>query len=158
MPLISKLNTLIIVALLLAGTYCQATQVAPRDLEKLVAESDFIFHGTVTKVDMLNGNGEEITDLESSTGPGIPNSLRLHIKVDKEKILYSSIDKIPDVIIVPLWKRWHNRLKYAKADESKKYVFLLKKQDKGLTWVYPAGWKRKLDEVSEIKRFINRPE
>lgn len=39
----------------------EATTIAPRELAELVEESDHIIIATVTKVDMIDKNGKELT-------------------------------------------------------------------------------------------------
>ena len=62
--------------------FAQATKIEKKTLSELMAVTEHVFIGTVMKVDMLDGVGNEITDLEARTGPGIENVIRLHVEIN----------------------------------------------------------------------------
>ncbi|MBI2373709.1 MAG: hypothetical protein HYV07_06885 [Deltaproteobacteria bacterium] len=102
-----------------------STSIEPRPLSELVAEADYIFVGTVTAVDMVDGDGNQVTDPDARTGPGLPNQLRLHVRVDPTSVLRSDGD-LPTEVVVPLWQMWHMRLSMSREiNEGKTSIFLL---------------------------------
>jgi hypothetical protein len=130
-----------------------ATQVPGRDLFSLLEEADHVLICKVEKVQMVNEDGQEILDEKASTGPGVPNQLLLHLVVAENGVLKTNAKQIPDKRILPLWKRWHDTLKYCiERYEGKEFIFLLKGED--FQWVYPAGFSRRLSERSDIEKIL----
>jgi hypothetical protein len=145
---------LIGVTVVLFSLQAQATQIAFKDLTNLVAEADHVFVGTVTRVDMVDGQGQPVTDKTARTGPGNPNQLRLHVAVDTNRILATTA-KLPSVIVVPLWGKWHDTLGNRQQEvQGKTYIFLLKGPD--FQPGYPAGFMRALPEQAEIEALLKR--
>ncbi len=135
---------------LLCVVAANATQVKPRELSKLVSESDHIIIAKVTKVQMVDENENEVTDPEGRTGPGLENEIRLHVTITKDGILKTTKDNPPEKLVIPLWKWWHFTLGNRKELEGKTLIFLLKGED--FQSVYPMLFIRQLSEKREIVR------
>jgi hypothetical protein len=58
-----------------------ATQIQHKELNELVKVADHIIGGKIIKVDMIDKDGKDIADEEARTGPGLNNTIRLHLKV-----------------------------------------------------------------------------
>ena len=86
----------------------------PREatLKELASGSDHILAGHVIGVDMVDGNGKEITDDEAMTGPGLQTRIRLIIKVDE--VFFSTTKVVPETIRVPLDPMMHFSLGHIK--------------------------------------------
>lgn len=69
-------------------------------LSELVKGADHIVIGTVVDVDMVNERGSIVTNPERKTGPGLPERIRLHIRVDK--VLATNAKQVPAVLKVEL--------------------------------------------------------
>jgi hypothetical protein len=116
---------LILLALLpliaLAGFPYQAT------LKEMAESADHILIGRVTGVDMIDGDGNQITNDKAGTGPGLDNKIRLRISVDE--VLVSTSSSMPTVLYVPLAPHLHYRLgqiKEAHAQEPEQVLVLLR--------------------------------
>jgi hypothetical protein len=143
---------LISVTVVLFSLQVQATQIAFKDLTNLVAEADHVFVGTVTKVDMVDGQGQPVTDKTARTGPGSPNQLRLHVTLDTNRILATTA-KLPAVIVIPLWRRWHDTLgNRMQETQGKTHIFLLKGPD--FQPVYHGLFMRELSEQAEVESLL----
>jgi len=130
-----------------------ATSVEQRPLDDLVRDSDHVLMATVTKVDMIDGNGKEVTDRNGMTGPGLENEIRFHLHI--QEILFSSSPQPPKQVVVRLWKAWHYALgdiQYAVVGQTS--IFLLKGND--YEPVYPADFQRALQEREQIQALVKR--
>lgn len=76
-------------------------------LAELVKKSDHILVGHVYGVDMIDGKGEQITDLNAKTGPGLKNKIRLLIKV--KEVYTEGSQLVPATLKVPLDSAMHYR-------------------------------------------------
>lgn len=138
-------------ALLGMAGLANATSVAPMPLDQMVREADHVVVATVSKVDMIDGQGRPVADPEARTGPGLDNEIRLHLAVDE--VLYTGDGQLPDTLVVPLWTMWHYTLQsIAEATAGTSGVFLLKGGD--FQPAYPAGFQRSLDERAEIESLL----
>lgn len=150
------MKTFLFISLLALAFGCvEATTVDRKDVRELLAESDHILIATVTKVDMIDSNGKELTDPESRTGPGIQNTLRLHLHVNENGVLKTNKQPIPKTIIIELWQEFNFSLGQWKSEEGKEMIFLLK-GDK-YTWVYPAGFMLPMSARGAIEQLIRDP-
>lgn len=146
-----------IIAIIVCGLFCQnvvnATQVNPKELRELVKDADHIIGGKVIKVDMVDENGNFITDEKARTGPGSTNTIRLHLRVDKKLILKTTKETTPDIIVVNLWQMWHFTLGHIKENElNKDRIFLLKGNN--YEEVYPMAFLRDISEKEEILKLL----
>lgn len=89
-------------AIAMAGFPFEAT------LEEMAQQADHVLVGRVAGVDMVDGRGKPVTDVEARTGPSLDNTIRLLIQVDQ--VLVSNAAKVPDVIPVPLASHLHYTL------------------------------------------------
>ena len=139
--------------LVLFGVQAYATQIEFKDLTNLVSQADHILVGTVTRVDMLDGKGNQVTNETARTGPGSENLLRLHVSVVTNGIVVSTAGKIPKDVVIPLWREWHDTLGNRKKEvEGKTFIFLLKAQD--FQPVYFGFFMRELSERTKIERLL----
>jgi hypothetical protein len=76
--------------------------------EELIKKTDHILVGRIIGVDMIDANGKQITDPNSSTGPGIKSKIRLIITVDQ--VIQSNISVVPKTLYVPLDSFMHYSL------------------------------------------------
>ncbi len=140
---------------LLFAVQVQATQIPFRDLTNLVSEADHVLLATVENVDMIDARGKQVTRDTVRTGPGSENQLRLHIKVATNGVVYSSSDKVPETIVIPLWQMWHDTLGNRKKEvQGKTFIFLLKGKD--FTPVYHGLFMREPSEKAEIETLLKR--
>jgi hypothetical protein len=136
--------------LLLCAQLALATSIPPKSLEEMVTEADHVIIGTVTKVDMVDGDDQPLTDPKARTGPGLNNLIRLHVEV--KEILESPAQEHPRQLVVPLWSAWHSSLEGSQEWKGKTFIFLLKGPDYSI--VYPAGFNRELDERAQIEGLL----
>ena len=142
-----------ICAFLMLATVANATQVQERKLSALVKEADHVLGGKIIKVDMIDKDGNEIADEKARTGPGLSNTIRLHIKVDKKLILKTTKEVTPDIIVIDLWQKWHFSLGQIKKNElNADRIFLLKGDN--YKRVYPIAFMRNISEKEEILKLL----
>lgn len=133
-----------------------ATQMPPKELGELVKEADHVIGGRIIKVDMVDEKGNLILDETARTGPGLSNTIRLYLKVDKALILKTTKKETPDIIVVNLCQKWHFTLGQIKANELEKGRILLLKDD-DYKEVYPMASLRDISEKKEILRLLKEP-
>jgi len=105
----------------------QPLQVSTEDL---VNHSDHLLVGHVVGVDMIDGQGKKITDLDARTGPSSTNRIRLVVKVDE--VVITNALSVPQTLKVPLDPMMHYKLRDVKAShskESKPFLLLLEGSD-----------------------------
>jgi hypothetical protein len=96
-------------------------------LATMAQHADHILIGRIVDVDMIDGDRKRLADPEGMTGPGLKNTIRLHVKV--EKVLVTNAKAVPKVLTIPLDRFMHYKLSDVKAVESgnrKPRLFLLK--------------------------------
>ncbi len=148
-----KLTHIAILALF--ASQASATQIIYRDLTNLVADADHVLIGTVTDVDMLDSMGNQVSDDDARTGPGVENQLRLHVTVDTNDVLKTGSDATPLQIVIPLWTKWHDTLGNRKHEsQNKTFIFLLKGNN--YEPVYYGLYMRDLSERREIEDLIKK--
>ncbi len=131
----------------------QASMVKEKSLAELLPDADHILAGHVVKVDMINGEGNGVANTEAMTGPGLENTIRLHVKIDE--VILTSSDKTPDIIKIKLWNAWHFSLgQIQESAINDKAIYLLKGPDYEI--VFPCYFQRDPNEKSEILDFINK--
>ncbi len=132
-----------------------ATSVLPRSLTNLVADADHVFIGKVTLVDMVDKQGNQVTNLSARTGPGSFNKIRLHVSVETNGVLFSTAKQVPASLTVALWSMWHYSLGQIKdIEENQRSIFLLKGSNFDI--VYPNGFSRALSEQAEIEQLLKQ--
>jgi len=116
----------------LAGVLCSIVVLAsvpiPTNIEELAKGADHILVGHVVGVDMVDKRGRQIEDENARTGPGLENTIRLHIVVD-EVLVTSSRKPVPKLLKVPLDPFMHyslGQIKSAHSKPSKPFLVLLK--------------------------------
>jgi hypothetical protein len=134
---------------LIGAFVAQATSIEPKSLKELVRDADHVVLGKVVKVEMIDKDGKEITDLRARTGPGLKTQIRLHVEAGKDGWLRTAKTNPPANVIIPLWQMWHYSLGHIKeAAEGEIGIFLLS-GDNYLP-VYPTGFHRPISEKSKI--------
>lgn len=144
---------LMIIGLALSCCVAVATQVEPKELKDLVAESDHILIGRVVKVDMIDRDGKELSNPEARTGPGLANTIRLHVLVQTNEVLKTNAKTVPEKLVISEWQMWHFTLDSFKGMAGRTFIFLLK-GDK-YQWVYPAEYRQDLSKRSEVEKLIH---
>ena len=140
-------------AVIVLTMHAHATQIAFRDLTNLVSDADHVLVGTVTRVDMVDGKGNQVTKETARTGPGSVNMLRLHVSVATNGVIVSTAGKVRGEITIPLWQGWHDTLGNRKKEvESKTFIFLLKGPD--FQRVYSGLFMREMAERLEIEGLL----
>ncbi len=147
------MKTLIAMAIALLAVQAGATQIPFRDLTNLVSEADHVLIGTVTRVDMIDGKGNQVTNETARTGPGSENMLRLHVSVATNGVIASTAGMVPKEATIPLWQKWHDTLGNRRKEvEGKTFIFLLKGLD--FQPVYSGLFMREMEERPEIERLL----
>ena len=147
------MKRILIGLLALAPCLAGATSVPPRSLTNLVADADHVVIGKVTLVDMVDDKGAQVTNLTERTGPGLPHTIRLHVAVQTNGVLFTTAQRVPPTVTISLWPLWHHTLEQIKGvEEGQTRIFLLKGPEFG--FVYVAGFSRQLSERPEIESLI----
>jgi hypothetical protein len=118
-------------------------------LEEMAKNSDHLLVGHVIGVDMVDGQGNEITDLNAMTGPGIDNLIRLVIEVDE--VVISPARSVPKVLKVPLDPFMHYKFGQVKEMHSapgQKFLLLL--NGDSFKPYLPGVFGRDLSEKSKV--------
>jgi hypothetical protein len=137
----------------LAPALASATSVPPRELEDMVKDSDHVLLATVSKVDMVDRDGDPVTDRNARTGPGIENQIRFHLEV--KEVLFSTAKPAPKQVVVPLWKFWHYSLgNIQDAVTGHTGIFLLKGADFEPAW--PQHFERSVEERRKIEAILKQ--
>lgn len=129
-----------------------ATKIPEKPLIDMVAESDHVLIGKVNAVDMVDGAGQEVTDLNGRTGPGYANTIRLRVAVHRDGILKTNKADTPNMLTISLWKGWIDTLGDMQHLKGKEYIFLLRGDDYQM--VYPSGSCQELSKLNEIEKMI----
>jgi hypothetical protein len=147
------MKNLLIALLAFVPYLAGATSVPPRSLTDLVADADHVVIGKVTVVDMVDGKGVQVTNSMSRTGPGLHNTIRLHISVETNGVLFTTAGQVPPALTNGLWTLWHYTLKQIKEiEEGQTRIFLLKGPK--FDFVDVSGFSRSLSERAEIEAMI----
>jgi len=120
-------------------------------LGELVQDADHILIGAVVDVDMTNRFGFIVTDPKRMTGPGLPERIRLHIRVDK--VLTTNAKQVPAVLKVELDHFMHyslGQVKEAHAGKQRPSLVLLK--GAAFEPIVPGNFRRPLTEREEAMR------
>ncbi len=142
----------ILLALLLAiPTIATAGFPFEATLEEMATDADHVLIGRVTGVDMIDGAGNQVSDPEARTGPGLNNQIRLRIVVDV--VIATNARHVPDEVFVPLASHLHyslGQIQEAHAQESEQRLILLKGER--FEGIKPGVFMRAVDDTSEVMR------
>jgi hypothetical protein len=128
----------------------------PTTIEELAKGADHIVIGHVVDVDMVDGSGKQIKDEKGRTGPGLKNTIRLHVVVD-EVLATSSRKEFPKLLKLPLDPFMHYTLGQIKAAHSKPSgPFLVLLKGPPFLPVVPGALLRSLDEKETALRIHAR--
>ena len=144
-------TTILLLAFAVAS---QATQIKARDLADLVTDADWILIGTVTNIDMIDFEGNQVTNELAATGPGERHVLRLFVKVHEDGIIKSSSSNVPPALVIDLWTALHSTLKFCREEHAgKTCIFMLKGSD--FQWGDP-DFMRELSYREEIETILEK--
>jgi hypothetical protein len=101
----------------------QSTSVPEKNLEEVLEMTDHVIRGLIIRVDMIDRDGNEITDLDSRTGRN-GNKMRIHLEV--YEVIKSNITTKPSMLIVEIWDAWHMTFKNIQHYPGNEAIFLLK--------------------------------
>ncbi len=133
-------------------TTASATSVAPMTLEQIVAQSDAAVIAKIEAVDMVDGQGHQVTDPAARTGPGSDNQIRLHLVLDEA--VFTRTGPVPVRITVPLWQMWHYDLGQIQRQVGQKSIFLLKGQKHTFEPAYYNDFQRPRSEGRKIRKLV----
>lgn len=134
---------------------CAATPIDPKPLDSLISDADHITKGTISHIDMVDENGNLVTNTAARTGPFEKNTIRLHVAVKSSGVLYTTAKSTPKTLIIELWKDGHYTLgQIRKYHNGEEVIFLLKGAK--YEYVYPRYFKRPVSELKEISALIGR--
>jgi hypothetical protein len=146
-----SMKTALGILMLVAASAAQATSVARIELPELVKRTDHVLLATVAKVDMIDGNGHEVTDSDAGTGPGSDNQIRFHL--DVHEVIYSTSLRPPRRVIVRLWKMWHYSLGGIRENvEGSKGIFMLAGEN--FDPAYPKSFQLSPDSRRQIEELL----
>ena len=98
---------------LVFGLLCSAafaTRIAEKPLIDMVTESDHVLVGEVTRVEMIDAAGREVTDLNGRTGPGYTNTIRLNVAIQRGGVLKTNKSDTPNELKISLWQAFIDTL------------------------------------------------
>jgi len=123
----NKIFLATLLAISLAVSVVFASMPLRISMLKVVMQSDHVLTAVVTGVDMIDENGDQITDLKARTGPGLKNKIRLISEV--QKVHRTNSNNAPSEIRVPLDSAMHyslGHIKDAHQGRSLPRIFILK--------------------------------
>ena len=118
-------------------------------LDVLAKSADHLLIGHVVGVDMIDGQGRQITDANAMTGPSTRNLIRLVVEIDE--VVVSGARAVPKIIKVPLDPAMHYRLgkiKDAYSNPSQKFLLLL--HGENFQPAFPGVFRRNLSDKSKV--------
>ena len=148
-----KLLTLALALLFSVNSYSGVPLRIP--LEKLAKNTDHVLTGYVSGVDMIDGEGNQISDLKARTGPGSKNKIRLIIQV--QKVHLTSEKSFPNELAVPLASHLHysfGQIKKAHSFDGREFLILLKGKD--FQPPFSGVFSRNLSELKEVVSLIKK--
>lgn len=129
-----------------------ATMIPERELPELIKDADHVMVATITKVDMVDGNGNKVTNKEARTGPGLNNQIRLHLEV--KETLATTLKPSRKYVVVRLWQMWHYSLGQIQQETGRTAIFLLR--GKQFDPAYPSYFQRAMEERQQIEDLLNK--
>jgi len=104
------MNNVVVFSLLLTISISIANASAPVEapLMEVVAKADHLLVVKVSGVDMIDANGNQLTEPDAMTGPDLGNTIRLIVKV--EEVVVTNAATVPDVLYLPLDSWMHYSL------------------------------------------------
>lgn len=123
-------------------------------LSHIVDKADFILIGTITKIDLLEPDGNELSrEYYSANGPGRNNTIRFHIKVDHTHPLKSKPVYVPEhLVITTLWK-YFQTVPQMKGFQGQTLIFFLKGEK--FDPVFPHLFFKSMSEKAAIEKLLN---
>jgi hypothetical protein len=141
--------TLIMVPLICWGLVAAAAPFPEKPLKDLIAESDHIVIGTITKVDMVDSWGKE------QSSPELASTIRLHLTVQKNGVLKTDAKDVADKLLVSLSCLVYPSIGQLTKEEGSKYIFLFNRDIyQSMEPVYASGFFQELSKQREIEQLI----
>ena len=130
------------------------TKIAPTSLKTLVKRADYVLVVRIVKVDMVDSDGQAVSDLEARTGPGSGNTIRLHVDIKPDGILKAGTVPVPPRLVVPEWPMWHRVLRTMKDREGTDVILLLRGDQ--FSPVSEGEFVRDILEVEAIRELLSK--
>ncbi|WP_368564769.1 hypothetical protein [Pseudoxanthomonas sp. UTMC 1351] len=127
------------------------TTIAPTPLEEKVRKADHVVVAKVASVDMVDGQGQPVTDRAARTGPGLTNQIWLNLEV--QEVLFAQTKPPPRTLRVPLWRMWHHELGMMQDYVTGTTRIFLLKGD-AYEPVLPADFQAGLEDRAEVVRLL----
>ena len=124
------MSRIIMFMLLLVASFANAGVPLQATLEEMAKSADHILAGRVIAVDMVDAEGAQISDRAARTGPGLTNTIRLLISVDK--VFVTNARPVPKLLAVPLAPFLHytlGQIQDAHRGDNTRRLLLLKGPD-----------------------------
>ena len=148
-----KTTFLSAIFLLTIATGLFGTSCAPISLPDLVKTSTYILAGDVVDVRLVDKNGQEVTDPDARTGPGLENTIHLEVMVDPKLILKSTGTPVPKEISITLDPMRHLTLEQSRTYLKEKSFFFL---DKEFRPVHPGQFHVPVAEQKKLEAILRR--
>jgi len=126
------MRLILLLAILLFPNLAQAGFPNEATLAEMATRADHVLIGRVTGVDMIDAKGNQITDLDARTGPGLNNSIRLLIAVDEVLVTAVPPARVPKTLALPLGRHLHytlGQIREAHEGDTEARLILLKDGD-----------------------------
>jgi hypothetical protein len=149
------MKRLLLLSMLFLSSIVNASVPLVATLDEMAKGADHILIGRVIGVDMIDANGVQITKRNELTGPGLSNTIRLRVAVDK--VLVTNSKKVPKVLAVPLDSFLHYSLgQVADAHRGDKKVRLLLLKGDNFVGIKPGVFFRPIEEKAEALRIYKK--
>ncbi|HEU4888849.1 MAG TPA: hypothetical protein VFV49_13265 [Thermoanaerobaculia bacterium] len=145
------MKAVVALAVVLYSPLAFASLPIPTTLKELAQCADHILVGHVVAVDMIDGSGRQIEDKNARTGPGLKNTIRLHVTVDE--VLVTNAGEVSKLLKVPLDPFMHyslGQIEAAHAKPSEAFLVLLK--GPSFLPIVPGAFLRSMDEKETALR------
>ena len=144
-----------ILLLILSSFHASASVPLQLSDKQLASKTDHVFEAHVVGVDMIDDKGHQVTNDKAMTGPGLTNTIRLKVKIDK--ILVTNSKKVPEYIFVPLDSFMHYRLgQVKKAHEGKNPQGLFLLSGKQFSPPLAGVFRRPLEKKSYFVKHVKK--
>jgi glycoprotein endo-alpha-1,2-mannosidase len=134
----------------------RGTSIVERSLPDIVASSDSIIVAKITRVEMIDRLGNQVSDPRARTGPGSWYTIRFHVEIVKEGLLKTNVVEVPEKLIINNWPGWINSLEQFKPLVGEINIFLLKGPNFQMT--YADGAQLPLNRKEEVLRLLKPSE
>lgn len=145
------MKRLLMLLVFLFAVPAMATLPLTATLEEMALGADHILVARVTGVDMVDADGKQVIDRTAMTGPGLTNTIRLKVSVNK--VLVSNARPVPKQLMVPLDPLMHFSLgQIQDAHKGDRLVRLLLLKGRQFEPIKPGVFFRPIAEKDEVLR------